>query len=152
FLDNELHIKRFTKQAKELVMLRDTDVGRPISDLASNLHDDTLIANCNAVLKTLGSRESEVRTKDGSWYLMRIMPYRTEDNVIDGLVLTFVDLRRLKEAQKGLSRMSKVFMKLEDCIFIVDLEDKIVDVNEAALKTYGLSSGELIGNPIATIV
>src|SRR5262245_61311066 len=152
FLDNELNIKRFTKQAKELVMLRDTDVGRPIAELASNLHDNTLLANCGSVLKTLGSKESEVRTKDGSWYLMRIMPYRTAENVIDGLVLTFVDIHRLKEAQKGLSRMSKVFMASLDPIFIVDLEDKIVDANDEALNTYGFSRGQLIGKPITSIV
>jgi two-component system CheB/CheR fusion protein len=152
FLDNELNIKRFTKQAKELVMLRETDVGRPISELASNLHDNALIANCSAVLKTLGSRESEVRTKDGSWYLMRIMPYRTAENVIDGLVLTFVDIHRLKDAQKDLSRMSKVFMASPDPIIIVNLEDKIGDLNDEALRTYGFSRTQLLGKSILTIV
>src|SRR5262245_5899997 len=152
FLDNELNIKRFTKQAKELVMLRDTDVGRPISELSSNLHDNALLANCSAVLRTLGSRESEVRTKDGSWYLMRIMPYRTAENVIDGLVLTFVDIHRLKDAQKNLSRMSKVFMSSLDPIFIVDLEHTIVDLNDEAVRTYGFSRAELLGRPITTIV
>jgi two-component system CheB/CheR fusion protein len=152
FLDNELNIKRFTRQAKELVMVRETDVGRPISELASNLHDNALIANCATVLKTLGSKESEVRTKDGSWYLMRIMPYRTAENVIDGLVLTFVDIHRLKEAQKNLSRMSKVFMTAVDPIFIVDLENKVVDLNDEALSTYGFSRAQLLGKPLATIV
>jgi two-component system CheB/CheR fusion protein len=152
FLDNELNIKRFTKQAKELVMLRETDVGRPISELASNLHDNALLANCGAVLKTLGSKESEVRTKDGSWYLMRIMPYRTAENVIDGLVLTFVDIHRLKSAQKDLSRMSKVFMASLDPIFIVDLEDRILDVNDEALRTYGLSRPQVLGKPITSVV
>src|SRR5215831_5860016 len=133
-------------------MLRETDVGRPISELASNLHDNALIANCSAVLKTLGSRESEVRTKDGSWYLMRIMPYRTAENVIDGLVLTFVDIHRLKDAQKDLSRMSKVFMTSIDPIFMVDLEDKIADVNEEALRTYGFSREQMLGRPISVIV
>jgi two-component system CheB/CheR fusion protein len=152
FLDNELNIKRFTKQAKELVMLRETDVGRPISELASNLHDNALIANCGAVLKTLGSKESEVRTKDGTWYLMRIMPYRTAENVIDGLVLTFVDIHRLKDAQKELSRMLKVFMASVDPIFIIDLEDRIANLNEEALRTYGFSREQLLGKPISVIV
>jgi two-component system CheB/CheR fusion protein len=152
FLDNELNIKRFTRQAKELVMLRETDVGRPISELASNLHDNALMANCTAVLKTLGSRESEVRTKDGSWYLMRIMPYRTAENVIDGLVLTFVDIHRLKDAQKNLTRMSKVFMGSVDPIIIVDLDDTVTDLNDEALRTYGLSRGQLLGKSILTLV
>jgi two-component system CheB/CheR fusion protein len=152
FLDNELNIKRFTKQAKELVMVRETDVGRPISELASNLHENELLVNCTAVLKTLGSRESEVRTKDGGRYLMRIMPYRTAENVIDGLVLTFVDIHRLKEAQKDLSRMSKVFMSSVDPIIVVDLNDKIADLNDEASRTYGFSRSQLLGKPISTIV
>jgi two-component system CheB/CheR fusion protein len=151
FLDNELNIKQFTKQAKELVMLRETDVGRPISELASILHDNAL-RNCNAVLKTLGSKQSEVRTKDGSWYLMRIMPYRTAENVIDGRVLTFVDIHRLKDAQKDLSRMSKVFMTSVDPIIIVDLEDKISDLNDEAQRTYGFSRTQVLGKSLLSIV
>ena len=111
FLDNELNIKRFTDQAKELVMLRSTDVGRPISELASHLEQSDLTAECGAVLRTLAYKEREVRTTQGTNYLMRIMPYRTAENVIDGLVLTFVDINRLKEVQKNLRRMAKVFQE-----------------------------------------
>jgi len=88
FLDSDLNVKRFTPQAKEIVMLREIDVGRPISDLASNLELDDLPGNCQRVLKTLNVKENQVRTKSGQSYLMRIMPYRTVENVIDGLVLT----------------------------------------------------------------
>jgi two-component system CheB/CheR fusion protein len=152
FLDNALNIKRFTKQAKELVMLRETDVGRPISELASNLYDNTLIADCGAVLKTLGSRESEVRTKDGGWYLMRIMPYRTAENVIEGLVLTFVDVHGLKEAHKELSRMLKVFMASVDPVFIIDLEGKVANLNDEAVRTYGFSREQMLGKPVISLI
>ena len=103
FLDNNLNIKRFTTQAKELVMLRETDVGRPISELASNLVDSNLVNDCENVLRGLSTRENEVQTKAGLWYLMRIMPYRTAENVIDGLVLTFVDINLLKKAERDLA-------------------------------------------------
>jgi two-component system CheB/CheR fusion protein len=83
---------------------------------------------------------------------MRIMPYRTAENVIDGLVLTFVDIHRLKKIQKDLSRMSKIFMASVDPIIIVDLEDKIADLNEKALRTYGFSRTQLLGKSILTIV
>src|SRR5262249_4113492 len=86
------------------------------------------------------------------WYLMRIMPYRTAENVIDGLVLTFVDINRLKDAQKHLGRMSKVFMTSLDPIFIVDSENKIVDLNDQALNIYGYPRVQLLGRPIDTIV
>jgi two-component system CheB/CheR fusion protein len=114
FLDDQLHIKRFTTQAKELVMLRETDVGRPISDLASNLEEDDLTGDCQKVLNTLASREREVRTKEGLWYLMRIMPYRTAENVIDGLVLTFVDINLIKKAAQELAAArDRVTVELE---------------------------------------
>jgi len=152
FLDNDLNIKRFTDQARGLVMLRETDIGRPISELASNLDHEGLMADCRGVLRSLGSRESEIRSKDGSWYLMRIMPYRTADNVIDGLVLTFVDINRLKDAEKDLRRMLKVFMEGSDPIIIANLEGTIVDMNDAALAVHGYSRKEMLGKRIHTIV
>ena len=79
-------------------MLRQKDVGRPISELASKLQHEDLGADCRNVLKTLVFMETEVSTSDGGIYLMRIMPYRTATNAIDGLVLTFVDISRLKQS------------------------------------------------------
>jgi PAS domain S-box-containing protein len=67
-------------------------------------------------------------------------------------VLTFVDIQRLKAAQKDLSRMSMVYMASVDPIFIVDLEDRVIDMNEEVLKTYGLSREQMIGKPITNIV
>ncbi|HTU62636.1 MAG TPA: PAS domain-containing protein, partial [Polyangiales bacterium] len=88
FLDDKLHIKRFTTQAKKVFSLIDTDIGRPISDLAANLRYDGLLSEAQDVLSTLVFREREIQTKEGSWRLMRIMPYRTHENLIDGLVMT----------------------------------------------------------------
>src|SRR2546430_870237 len=92
FLDNELNIKRYTDQAKKVVRLIPSDVGRPVSDLVSKLKHQTLSADAAEVLHTLVFKEAEVQTDDGAWYLMRMLPYRTTDNVIDGLVVTFVDI------------------------------------------------------------
>ena len=92
FLDNTLHIKRYTEQAKELVHLIPADIGRPIADLASNLQYATLEQDARKVLDTLVFREREVRSNKGKWYLMRIMPYRTSENLIDGLTVTFVEI------------------------------------------------------------
>ncbi|MBN1341902.1 MAG: PAS domain-containing protein [Phycisphaerae bacterium] len=107
FLDNDLNIKRFTDQAREVVRLIPSDVGRSIGDLASNLDYDALIEDAEKVLRTLAMTEVEVRTSKGRWYLMRIMPYRTVDNVIDGLVLTFVDITGLKEADAALKEANE---------------------------------------------
>ena len=101
FLDQKLHIKRFTVEATKLVKLIPSDVGRPIGDLASNLQYDHLQEDAAEVLQKLGFKEKEVQTCDGEWRQVRINPYRTTENVIDGLCLTFVNITRLKLAEQA---------------------------------------------------
>jgi two-component system CheB/CheR fusion protein len=96
FLDDKLHVKRFTTSAQKVFRLINTDIGRPISDLAANLRYDGLVEDAQEVLRTLVFREREIQTKDGEWRMMRIMPYRTHENLIDGLVITFVDIDRFR--------------------------------------------------------
>src|SRR5436305_1437941 len=98
FLDSNLNIKRFTIQTKRIIHLIPSDIGRPISDIVSELEYDNLVQDSINVLKTLVYKEIEVRARDWSWYLIRIMPYRTADNVIDGLAITFVDITTLKKS------------------------------------------------------
>jgi two-component system CheB/CheR fusion protein len=146
FLDGSLKIKRYTDQATWLINLIQTDIGRPVSDLVSSLTYDLLTADCREVLRTLVFKQAEVRTKDGHWYLMRIMPYRTAENVIDGLVLTFVDINPVKEAEKSLLRMSKVFLDGPEPMIIVDLSGRIIDLNREAARVYGWSRQEMLGH------
>ncbi|MEQ1655965.1 MAG: chemotaxis protein CheB, partial [Nitrospira sp.] len=88
FLDNELCIKRFTSEAKRVSNLIASDAGRPLSDIVSKLTDDRLLDDAQSVLQTLIIQEREIQALDGSWFFMRILPYRTAKNTIDGLVLT----------------------------------------------------------------
>lgn len=148
FLDNDLNIKRYTDQARRLINLIQTDIGRPVGDLVSSLTYDHLVPDCRDVLRTLMFKQAEVQTKDGHWYLMRIMPYRTADNVIDGLVLTFVDINPVKEAEKTVLRMSKVFLNAPDPMLILDSAGRIGDVNEEAVRVYGWSRQEMLGQPV----
>lgn len=149
FLDGELHIKRFTEQAKRLINLIPTDVGRPLGDLVSSLAYDRLVAECREVLRTLAFKVAEVQTKDSHWYLMRIMPYRTAENVIDGVVITFVDINPVKAAEKSLLRMSKVFLEGPEPVLLLDLSGRILDVNAEASRSFGWSRQEMIGQPFA---
>jgi len=105
FLDNDLNIKRYTDQAKKVVRLIPSDVGRPVGDLVSKLKHQTLADDAAEVLRTLGFKEAEVQSDDGAWYLMRMLPYRTTDNVIDGLVVTFVDITKIKGLQEDWRRL-----------------------------------------------
>ena len=151
FLDSEFKIMRYTEQAKRLVNLIPTDVGRPLADLVSNLAYDSLLADCREVLRTLVFKQAEVRTGDGRWYLLRIIPYRTAENIIDGVVLTFVDVNPVKEAERGLRRMSKVFTDGLDPIVIVDLEGRIVDLNDEVVRSYGWTRNDLLNQPVTMI-
>ena len=84
FLDNNLFIKRFTSHATKIVNLISSDIGRPIKHIATNLKYENFIEDTKEVLRTLISKEIELQTNDGTWYQMRILPYRTTSNVIDG--------------------------------------------------------------------
>lgn len=96
FLDKDLHIRRFTPRAKDILPLTLKDIERPIQDLASSLLEIDLVAACQGVLETLLPFETPAATKQGRHYLLRIRPYRTSNNVIDGVVVTFEDFTDLK--------------------------------------------------------
>ena len=103
FLDNELRIKRFTPRTTQVFKVIPTDVGRPIGNIVSTLRYDQLETDAQEVLRTLVFKEMEVATNEGAWYMMRIVPYRTSDNVIDGLVITFIDISRHRGKASGQS-------------------------------------------------
>jgi hypothetical protein len=92
FLDRKLCVRRFTERAQRLISLRDTDVGRPIGELTSSLDYPQLEDDVREMLRTLLPGERRVTSRDGASFVVRILPYRTQDDVIDGAVLTFVDL------------------------------------------------------------
>ena len=102
FLDNNLCVRRFTLQAQTIIKLIPSDVGRPITDLASDLLYPTLVADANEVLRTLVFMERSISTSDGRWFTVRIMPYRTMDNRIDGVVITFADITAAKKVEAEL--------------------------------------------------
>ncbi len=102
FLDNELHVRRFTLQAKTIIKFIPSDVGRPITDLASDLLYPALVADAHEVLRTLVFSERSITTKDGRWFTVRVMPYRTMDNRIDGVVITFADITAAKKVEAEL--------------------------------------------------
>ena len=96
FLDKGLHVRRFTERARKIISLRDGDVGRPLSDLTSSLDYPALEDDVRDMLRTLVVSEKQVRSREGHWYAVRIMPYRTQDDVIEGAVITFVDVSAAK--------------------------------------------------------
>jgi two-component system CheB/CheR fusion protein len=105
FLDNDLKIRRFTTQATKIIKLIPGDVGRPITDLSSQLLYSELPDDAREVLRKLGFIEKPISTRDGSWFTVRIMPYRTLDDRIDGVVITFWDISVAKTLEGKLQNM-----------------------------------------------
>jgi two-component system CheB/CheR fusion protein len=101
FLDRDLRIKRFTSEAMKLFNLIATDLGRPIRDIRSNLVGEEILREAQRVLDTLQNYEAQVQSRDGQWLFVRIMPTRSPENVIDGLVLTFTNITMIKQTQEG---------------------------------------------------
>ena len=125
FLDYHLNIRSFTREAVKAYRLITTDVGRPLGDITSNLQGKTLLDELHIVLETLVPREREVQTNDGAWYLVRIQPYRTLDNVIDGVVMSFTDIDALRKATLKLSA-NEVALELSQGIVDTVIEPLIV--------------------------
>ncbi|WP_397532945.1 chemotaxis protein CheB [Roseateles sp.] len=104
FLDKGLNVRRFTEQITRVIHLREGDIGRPLSELASTLIYPDLNADVRETLRTLAFTEKQIATTDGRWFTVRIMPYRTQSNVIQGAVITFVDITRAKELEARLRK------------------------------------------------
>ncbi len=150
FLDNKLCIRRFTSQATRLVNFIPADVGRPIGDIVSKIQNEKITEDAKAVLTDLACREREVCTQDSSYFSMRVAPYRTTENVIDGIVITFVDITKkkmLEERERRLAddrRLAVVLRDSNDAIMVLDLGGNILAWNSGAEKTYGYSEAEAI--------
>ncbi len=107
FLDSSLRVRRFTDQATRIINFIPGDVGRPVTDLTSDLLYPEMADDAREVLRTLVSIEKPVATRDGRWFAMRLMPYRTHDDRIDGVVITFIDLGLVRKLDAELRARRK---------------------------------------------
>jgi two-component system, chemotaxis family, CheB/CheR fusion protein len=150
FVDHQLCIQRFTPATTRVINLIQTDIGRPVSDIVSRLKNyDRLVEDTRAVLDTLIPKEAQVLSREGQWYQMRIQPYRTLENVIEGAVLTFVDITEQKRLQAALGesekRLRTLFEMLPVGVTVLDAEGRIVYVNPALEKILDISHEGLLG-------
>jgi two-component system CheB/CheR fusion protein len=146
FLDDHLNIKRFTPQAREVISVIDSDIGRPVGDLVSRLEYTGLVADARSVLDSLVRVEIEVRSRAGAWYLLRILPYRTSDNVISGLVLTFNDISKSKRADAYAEALVK---DAPVPLAVLDARLQILAANPAFSSALGLSGGDIASDNLA---
>lgn len=161
FLDNKLNIKRFTPKATELTNLIQTDVGRPISDIVSKLKYETLVNDAQKVLNSLSSKSVEVQDKEGHWYQVRIMPYRTLNNMIDGVVITFLNIHMQKLAEEKVTQLNAAMQSIQkyttliidtahEPLLVLDEKFHVLAANTAFYETFGTSSDKIHGQLIYT--
>ncbi len=152
FLDEHLVIRRFTREAARVYRLAASDVGRPLSDIKSDIEGDDLLAEAGAVLDTLAPCEREVRTVAGAWYLARIQPYRTIDNVIEGVVLTFTDISARVAAETAVQAARALAEGIVDTVreplLVLDDALCIVSASRAFYRTFQATPKETVGRAI----
>lgn len=143
FLDKEMNIRRFTDAVTKIFKIRVTDAGRPFTDLVSDLKYPQMGEDAQRVIKNLVPIQKTIETVDGRWFYVRIMPYRTLDDRIDGLVITFTDITSSKKAEEALlleNRYRRLFESAKDGILILDADSgMIIDVNPFLIEMLGYS-------------
>jgi two-component system CheB/CheR fusion protein len=116
FLDGELLVRRFTTQTSKLIKLIPGDTGRPITDIATELEYPELADDAREVLRTLVFKEKQVSARGGHWFTVRILPYRTLENVIDGVVITFSDVTGTKDLEARLRQQASELRQMTDSL------------------------------------
>ena len=164
FVDHQLNISRFTPEATKVINLIRTDIGRPLSHIVSNMMGyDRLVEDMKTVLDSLLPREVEVQTRAGEWYLMRIRPYRTLDNVIEGAVVMFVEITERKRMEAALeeARLREVESReaqarftenivatVREPLVVLNKELHVVFANRAFLSRFQVERDETLGRMV----
>lgn len=153
FLSRDLRISNFTQGVRDVFQLRESDRGRPITEIAARLDYGDLKRDVEQVLRTLKVVERDVALQDGSaTFFMRVLPYRSVKDVIEGVVITFVDIteRKRHEAERG--RLAAIVESSQDAIILHSLDGKIQAWNHAAEDIFGYSEAEAIGKPMSMLL
>jgi two-component system CheB/CheR fusion protein len=157
FLDNDMRVKSFTASIGDVYHLIETDLGRPITDIAPRVHYPDLREDVRRVLRTLAPVEREVAgAADGHRFLVRVLPYRSGDNFIAGVVITFADISEVMRVQAALAASEARYRMIVDsatdyAIITMDAERRITGWNPGAAHIFGWSEGEMLGKSADTI-
>ncbi|KDR25501.1 MULTISPECIES: chemotaxis protein CheB [Caballeronia] len=156
FVDRSFKIKRYTSPADTLFNILPSDIGRPLQDLTHKLDYPRMVDDLRVAFESLKMSETDVRSKDGRTFLARVLPYRTDDDRIDGAVLALIDISEQRAAQHE-ARASEEKLKLaardthDFAIVVLDRDGTIVSWNVGATRIFGFSPEEMLGQPLAAI-
>ena len=157
-LGSDLRIRQFTQPAEQLLNLISADVGRPIGNIKPTIEIRNLETEVLHVIDSMITKTLEVQDNQGHWYSVRMRPYKTLDNRIDGAVITFIDiddLKNMQQTREALSRerrLATVVRDSHDAVTVQDLEGNIRAWNPAAEQIYGYSASEALEMNIRTLV
>jgi two-component system CheB/CheR fusion protein len=147
-LDRELRIRRLTPTADKLLKIRFSDVGRPLADIRPNIEMLDLEQSVAKVLETLQPEDCEVRDAQGHWHSLNILPYRTQDNKIDGVVLALQNIDAAKiageQSEKAAEFLRGVFGTARGPLLVLDHELRVFSANDPFLSTFQVSSEETV--------
>ena len=145
FLDEDLKVKRFTPATARVLNLREQDIGRPITDITSRIQPSMIAEDVRKVLDDLVPVTTEARSDEGEWYSVRIVPYRTSENAIEGVVISFLDITPLKQA---LDYASTILDTMREPMVVMDGDLKIESVNQAFYRTFGADEQKTEGKAL----
>jgi two-component system CheB/CheR fusion protein len=149
---SDLRIRRFTPQAEKVLSIIPSDTGRPIANIRTNINIPNVEQLLTEVIETLRTHEAEVQDTHGRWYLLRIRPYRTEDNKIEGAVLMLLDIdemkRTLEEIRRARDLNQSIFETSRSSMLVLEPGSRIKIANPAFYQAFQLTPGEVVGHNI----
>jgi len=153
FVDSGLRIKRFTPRATDIFSIIASDIGRSLLDLTHRLEYDQLADDVSATFETLRPVEREVRSEDSRWYIVRLLPYRTTEDRIEGAIMTFFDITARRQAEEQ-ARASEARMRMvaesthDYAIITMDAEGRVTSWNKGAERTFGYTEAQMLGQTL----
>jgi two-component system CheB/CheR fusion protein len=148
FLDSKLRIIRFTQQATKVTNLLDRDIGRPFRDIKKNIVDIDVDAQIREVMNSMNRKQMEVRSEEGTLYLMRIIPYRQAAERTIGVVLTFVDMSEIASIREAFEYSESVVGTVREALIVLDGNLRVVSANHSFYEKFGVKKGETEGKLI----
>ena len=152
FLDRNLRIRWFTPAMKNLLELLTTDIGRPVYHFSPKFTGDDFVEEAKRVLQTLQPSDAEVVSDQDRWYLRQVMPYRTDTDRIDGVVVTFIDISEQRAAAARTRRLAAVLEDSNDAITLQSFDGDILAWNKGAERMYGHGEADAVGRPITDLI